>query len=427
MLPDESVAIKVQNVSKAYRLGLNEVKHENLINAIVHSLKKPFTNYKKISALKNVMPGQKSDEVFWANKNLNFEVKHGEVVGIIGRNGAGKSTLLKILSQITEPSEGRIELRGRVSSLLEVGTGFNAELTGRENVYLNGTIMGLSKKEITERFDSIVEFSGVEKFMDTPVKRYSSGMKVRLAFAVAAHLEPDILIIDEVLAVGDAEFQRKCIGKMQELSDRTGRTVLFVSHNMSAVKKLCTRGIVLRDGELVFDGTQDEAINFYQADLEKASNLDFTGNLEKAPGNESVRIANFHVQPAVGNILSITSGIKIELVIYNYLVNTNLDTTIELRNSEEILMFHTGHQISKNKDSQVGFYKVDIEIPPNILNAGLYFISLIVGENLRMAVFRGRDMVSFEIIHDSKDSNTKARPGVISPVLKFKSEFILDN
>ena len=230
MLPDSQTAIKVQNLSKAYMLGLEEVKHENLINALIHNLKKPFKNFKKISSLKNINRTAAGEDLFWANKNISFEVKHGEVVGIIGRNGAGKSTLFKILSQITAPTEGRVELHGRVSSLLEVGTGFNAELTGRENVYLNGTIMGLSKKEIKERFDSIVEFSGIEKFIDTPVKRYSSGMKVRLAFAVAAHLEPDILIIDEVLAVGDAEFQRKCIGKMQELSDRTGRTVLSVSY-----------------------------------------------------------------------------------------------------------------------------------------------------------------------------------------------------
>ncbi|HEX8333815.1 MAG TPA: ABC transporter ATP-binding protein, partial [Segetibacter sp.] len=309
-------------------------------------------------------------------------------------------------------------------SLLEVGTGFNAELTGRENVYLNGTIMGLSKKEITQRFDSIVEFSGIEKFIDTPVKRYSSGMKVRLAFAVAAHLEPDILIIDEVLAVGDAEFQRKCIGKMQELSDRTGRTVLFVSHNMSAVKKLCTRGIVLEDGQVVFDGTQIEAINYYQANLDNASNFDYSNDLDNAPGNEFVKIANFSIQPVSGSILTITSGVDIQLLLYNFLAATNIDLTIELRNSEEIVVFHTGYYISMNKDSKNGFYKINVEIPAHLLNAGLYFISVIVGENKRRALYKGRDLVSFEIIHDSKDSDAKILPGVISPLLDFKTEFI---
>lgn len=420
----DKTAMKVENLSKAYILGVEEIKHENLVNAIFHSLKKPFKNFKRISSLKNVNISSGASNVFWANKNISFEVKHGEVVGIIGKNGAGKSTLFKILSQITAPTEGRVELHGRVSSLLEVGTGFNAELTGKENVYLNGTIMGLSKKEITERFESIVEFSGIEKFIDTPVKRYSSGMKVRLAFAVAAHLEPDILIIDEVLAVGDAEFQRKCIGKMQELSDRTGRTVLFVSHNMSAIKKLCTRGIVLQDGELVFDGTQVEAINYYQASLDITSKADYTDDLANAPGNEFVRIANFVIQPNFDSILTITSGVNIQMLLYNYLPDTNIDVTIQLRNSEEILLFHTGHCLNTNRDSKVGFYKVSVDIPPYLLNAGLYFISIIVGENLRNALFQGRDMVCFEIIHDSKDANTKVKPGVISPLLEFKSEFM---
>ena len=193
-------------------------------------------------------------DIFWALKDINFEVKKGEVLGIIGKNGAGKSTLLKILSRITEPTGGRIEIYGRIASLLEVGTGFNPELSGRENVYLNGTILGMTKKEIDLKFDEIIDFSGVEKFIDTPVKRYSSGMKVRLAFAVAAHLDPEILIIDEVLAVGDAEFQKKCLGKMHDVAENEGRTVLFVSHNMSAVQTLCSRSVVLENGCLIFLG-----------------------------------------------------------------------------------------------------------------------------------------------------------------------------
>ena len=259
---NNTTAIKVDNLGKAYRIGLKEQKQENLVSAIKLALLKPFRNFRKISNLKKFNTPEASD-IFWANRNITFDVKKGEVLGIIGKNGAGKSTLLKLLSRITEPTEGRIELHGKVASLLEVGTGFNPELTGSENIYLNGTILGLTKKEIKERYDKIVEFSGIEKFIETPVKRYSSGMKVRLAFAVAAHLDPEILIIDEVLAVGDAEFQKKCLGKMEEVAGREGRTVLFVSHDMAAVKKLCTRAILLQAGQITKEGTPNEVVDFY--------------------------------------------------------------------------------------------------------------------------------------------------------------------
>jgi lipopolysaccharide transport system ATP-binding protein len=214
--------------------------------------------------------GRSSVEDFWALKDVSFEMKQGEVVGIIGRNGAGKSTLLKILSRITEPTEGRVRIKGRVASLLEVGTGFHPELTGRENVFLNGAILGMTRAEIRRKFDEIVAFAEVEKFLDTPVKRYSSGMYVRLAFAVAAHLEPEILIVDEVLAVGDAEFQKKCLGKMREVAEGDGRTVLFVSHNMAAVRQLCTRGIYLSQGCVAGDGPANDIVDRYSAASEKA-------------------------------------------------------------------------------------------------------------------------------------------------------------
>lgn len=257
-----NVAIKVNDLGKAYRIGLKEKKHETLAAAIKASLVSPFKNFRKLSSHKKFDDNNAAD-IFWANRNINFTVNKGEVLGIIGKNGAGKSTLLKLLSRITEPTEGRIELHGKVASLLEVGTGFNPDLTGRENIYLNGTILGLTKKEIDQRYDEIVEFAGIEKFMETPVKRYSSGMKVRVAFAVAAHLDPEILIIDEVLAVGDAEFQKKCLGKMEEVAGREGRTVLFVSHDMAAVKKLCTRAILLQAGEITKEGTPNEVVDFY--------------------------------------------------------------------------------------------------------------------------------------------------------------------
>jgi len=248
-------AIRVEGLSKKYTLGRAEARG---------SLREALTNTARSLAdrLRKPRAGGGAGEEFLALHDINFEIRPGERVGIIGRNGAGKSTLLKILSRITEPSKGRIAIRGRVASLLEVGTGFHPELTGRENIYLNGAILGMSKAEISRKFDEIVEFSEVEKFLDTPVKRYSSGMYVRLAFAVAAHLEPEILIVDEVLAVGDAQFQEKCLGKMKEVS-RQDRTVLFVSHNMSAIQALCRRCLVLQKGNLIFDQACSEAIGVY--------------------------------------------------------------------------------------------------------------------------------------------------------------------
>ena len=246
--------ISVEGLSKRYSLGFKR-KHRNLCEAFINTVKAPF---KRLAAR-----GQGSSEDFWALKNVNFEVQRGDVVGIIGRNGAGKSTLLKILSHITPPTHGEITLRGRVASLLEVGTGFHPELTGRENVFLNGAILGMKRAEIRRKFDEIVDFSGVGKFLETPVKRYSSGMQVRLAFAVAAHLEPEILVVDEVLAVGDAEFQQKCLGKMKEVSSRAGRTVLFVSHNMAAVRTLCSHGVQLQHGSIMRTGTAHEVVDNY--------------------------------------------------------------------------------------------------------------------------------------------------------------------
>lgn len=419
---ENTSAIEVKNLSKIYRIGLKEQKQETLAGTFIEALKKPVRNFRKIKNLQNAS-NHSDDDVFWALKDVSFTLQKGEILGIIGSNGAGKSTLLKLLSRITYPSAGKIECRGKVASLLEVGTGFNPDLTGRENVYLNGTILGLSKKEIDERFADIVEFSGIEKFIETPVKRYSSGMKVRLAFAVAAHLEPEVLIIDEVLAVGDADFQRKCIGKMQEISDGTGRTVLFVSHNMAAVKSLCTRGIVLKSGQKVFDGSQTDAINFYQANLDTAGNLDFIDNIEDAPGNEFVRIINFGIKALEGNILSIISGVAFEVLLYNYVQGANLDITFELRNSEEIIVFHSGTYITTDNNSKKGFYRVSGTLPPHLLNSGLYFFSIIIGQNQKAALFKGRDMVSFEVIHEATGNHMRQLPGVVSPKLSFKTTF----
>lgn len=258
-------AIAVEHLAKAYRIGLEEQQHDTLIGSVIAAARYPFRNFHRLRRLNTFRHCDESDDMFWALRDISFDVAEGEVVGIIGRNGAGKSTLLKVLSRITEPTSGRAVIRGRVSSLLEVGTGFHQELTGRENVYMNGTILGMTKREIDRKFDEIVDFSGVEKFLDTPIKHYSSGMKVRLAFAVAAHLEPEILIVDEVLAVGDVEFQRKCLGKMHDVA-RCGRTVLFVSHNMAAVENLCSTGVVLNCGSILYHGVVDDAVAAYLAD-----------------------------------------------------------------------------------------------------------------------------------------------------------------
>jgi lipopolysaccharide transport system ATP-binding protein len=250
-------AIEVENLSKRYVLGHQRSKGDGFRHTIEEMVRSP------IGWLRSRRERQRAKDDFWALKDLSFEIKRGEVVGIIGRNGAGKSTLLKILSRITEPTNGKISIEGRVASLLEVGTGFHPELTGRENIFLNGAILGMSRVEIRRKFDEIVAFSEIEKFLDTPVKRYSSGMYVRLAFAVAAHLEPEILIVDEVLAVGDSEFQKKCMGKMNDVR-AGGRTILFVSHNMAAIRTLCTRGIVLSRGQMAFSGGADDCIREYE-------------------------------------------------------------------------------------------------------------------------------------------------------------------
>ncbi|MDH3347170.1 MAG: ABC transporter ATP-binding protein [Desulfobulbaceae bacterium] len=273
-------AISVSKLGKSYRLGMEGKQVNTFQDLLVGMAKAPFNRLKRLGE-----HHVEADDAFWALKDVSFEVRPGEVVGIIGRNGAGKSTLLKILSRITEPTLGEALLHGRVSSLLEVGTGFHQELTGRENIFLNGSILGMSRAEIKSKFDEIVAFSEIEEFMDTPVKRYSSGMYVRLAFAVAAHLEPEILIVDEVLAVGDLEFQKKCIGKMGEVATE-GRTVLIVSHNMSAIQSLCPRSILLRQGKIVDDGKTDTVIKEYLKFLEKGAANPFENNPERKCSGE---------------------------------------------------------------------------------------------------------------------------------------------
>lgn len=281
--------ITVNRLSKRYLLGARPGKGEGLRHALERAVRSPLSVFRKQPG-----PPMAKNREFWALRELDLEIREGETVGIIGRNGAGKSTLLKLLSRITEPTEGSIRLRGRVASLLEVGTGFHPELTGRENVFLNGAILGMSRAEIKRKFDEIVAFSGIERFIDTPVKRYSSGMHVRLAFAVAAHLEPEILIVDEVLAVGDSEFQKKCIGKMEDVATRQGRTVLFVSHQMPVIQNLCSRCVLLDRGRLVKDGGTDEVIDAYMAAGVEMANTPLTERMDRS-GKGDVRVTGVSV------------------------------------------------------------------------------------------------------------------------------------
>ena len=322
----KDIAIKVENLSKRYRIGLKKEMHDSVGGAIFDFIKSPLKNYRKYRSLykfDDIKPGrlessrENHSDIIWALNDVSFEVKQGELMGIIGRNGSGKSTLLKILAKIIDPTVGYAEIRGKVSSLLEVGTGFHRELTGRENVYLNGTILGMRKKEVDRKFDEIVDFSGVERFIDTPVKRYSSGMMVRLAFSVAAHLEPEILIIDEVLAVGDAEFQKKCINKMKDVGQQ-GRTVLFVSHNMPAVLALCHNAIMLQDGILKYTGRCNDAVTFYLNNVVERPNQPLRERQDRE-GSGVVRVADIWLENENGKRLSeVMIGQKLTIkVLYN--------------------------------------------------------------------------------------------------------------
>jgi len=367
-----SIVVKIENLAKSYR-----IRHEDRAlhattfrETIVNVVRDVFKKKKKIRLIR---------EDFWALKDINLEVKNQDRVGIIGKNGAGKSTLLKVLSRITEPTKGKISIKGRIASLLEVGTGFHSELTGRENIYLNGAVLGMRKWEIKKKFDEIVGFAEIEKFLDTPVKRYSSGMYVRLAFAVAAHLEPEILLVDEVLAVGDIPFQKKCLGKMSDIA-KGGRTIVFVSHNMQAIKKLCSRVIILDKGRIVMDGIADEGIAKYLGEGIGLKGERDWSNIESAPGDGVVRLVSARVLDKNGDMC------------VNYDVQEQVDIQIEYRVLEEGHHLHThfsftneiGQTIFVSKDNldspwkdavcPIGSYRAICHIPGNFLNEGEFSV-----------------------------------------------------
>jgi lipopolysaccharide transport system ATP-binding protein len=373
-------AIEFENVSKQYRLGLVST------GTIAHDINRWWTMnilrredpYLKIGET-NDRSRKGESEYVWALKDINFKVEQGDVVGIIGKNGAGKSTLLKLLSRVTAPTTGCIRARGRIASLLEVGTGFHPEMTGRENIYLNGAIMGMTKQEISRKIDEIVDFSGCERYIDTPVKRYSSGMKVRLGFAVAAHLDPEILVVDEVLAVGDAEFQKKAIGKMGEVASG-GRTVLFVSHNMLSVRKLCKNGIVLQNGMLNFRGTANEAVDEYlkiyadiyeNMSLEDIPRTDSTNGLVKFLNYEFVNEQNKSISPHCGKPLRIRLKVNVTEDIDNVYISAGIRNML----GEPIMTFPSNCTMD-NFPLKKGTHYINLDIPKLPLTAGTYRLGL---------------------------------------------------
>lgn len=421
-------AIEIENLSKTYDLGLvgTGTLYRDLNRTWAKIIGKPDP-YATLAEL-NDRTKKSSSNIVYALKDINFSVNEGEVLGIIGKNGAGKSTLLKILSEITSPSTGQIKMKGRVASLLEVGTGMHPEMTARQNVYLNGSLMGMKRQEITKSFDEIIDFAGINKYVDTPIKRFSSGMQVRLGFAVAAFLEPEILIVDEVLAVGDYEFQKKAIGKMRDISKGEGRTVLFVSHNMESVLKLCNKGLILQNGEVTYsDVSAEEAVKYYTK-IEKEK-LNFTNhlnwNLKKSPGNDNIKILEIKINPINGQSISIASGFTVEYTFFNYKENINLATTLEIRNLKDEILFHQGHRVAyDDTKSKKGIYSVVYKFEPFIFNSGQYKINIIFGENSTYLLYQAKEIMGFNIAFEVLGTMTRKLPGALVLNINPSSSFI---
>uniref|UniRef100_UPI00404A4568 ABC transporter ATP-binding protein n=1 Tax=Flavobacterium sp. TaxID=239 RepID=UPI00404A4568 len=386
-MSNKNIILKVENLSKQYRLGTvgtGTISHD--LNRWWHTIRGKEDPYLKIGDANDRTSKGTSDYV-WALQDINFEVEAGEVLGIIGKNGAGKSTLLKILSKVTAPTTGSIKSRGRMASLLEVGTGFNPELTGRENIYLNGAILGMTKKEITSKLDEIIEFSGCERYIDTPTKRYSSGMTVRLAFAVAAFLEPEILVVDEVLAVGDAEFQKKAIGKMQDISKEGGRTVLFVSHNMAAVKSLCTKGIVLQNGKIIYSGTSDEAVNYYLDNAYKMSSISVIDRKDRK-GNQKLKVLDIYAENNEGiRVGELHSGdeyiLNFEFAKKEQVDPKQLTIVVQFKNeNDELINTIATDELGAVFKEVKERGKIQIHIPKLQFREGKYSMTYMISEKL---------------------------------------------
>ena len=375
--------ISVENLSKRYIIGRQAEQGDGLRHVLERAIRAPFSRLGSGRAEKR----EKSEE-FWAVKNVSLEIKRGEMMGVIGRNGAGKSTLLKLLSRITEPTTGKISLRGRVASLLEVGTGFHPELTGRENIFLNGAILGMSRVEIKRKFDEITAFAEIDKFLDTPVKRYSSGMYVRLAFAVAAHLEPEILIVDEVLAVGDAEFQRKCLGKMEDVSAKEGRTVILVSHQMTAIQNLCTRCILMDRGQLMMEGETEEVVNAYMSKGAELASSGLTDRKDRA-GKGDVRVTSIDLRDESGNIIQeAIAGNNVTLSLgYSVKEGVNLNDCIvcvEICKDLKKFFALSSALVDRRKLQLSGDGRIDFLVPDWPLSGGRYHVNIYIESDRAM-------------------------------------------
>jgi lipopolysaccharide transport system ATP-binding protein len=425
------IIIRAENLSKQYRIG-GLKKYNTLRDTLVGSFTAPLRRASKL--LRGQATGAAElDETLWALNGVSFEIKRGELVGIIGRNGAGKSTLLKILSRITEPTHGFAEIRGRVGSLLEVGTGFHQELTGRENIFLNGAILGMRRYEIESKFDEIVAFAEVERFIDTPVKHYSSGMYLRLAFAVAAHLEPEILLVDEVLAVGDARFQKKCLSKMQDVGEQ-GRTVLFVSHNMPAITRLCERTILLDEGKVIADGPSHEVVSTYlNSGLSSTAEREWPDS-EKAPGDEAIRLRAVRIRTEdnqVSDAIDVRQAVGIEMEYEVLKPGYKLMPHYALFNEEGTLIFIAIDQDPtwRRRPRPTGRYVSTGWVPGNLLAEGTVIVRAVMRTIEPQKVhFDARDAVAFQVI-DSLEGNSARgdwagrMPGIVRPLLKWRTQF----
>ncbi len=426
-----NVAVKVENLGKMYRIGGPQEAYQTFRDAITKAVSAPFRRARDLLRGEAYGAAGLTEEI-WALKDVSFEVKHGEVVGIIGRNGAGKSTLLKILSRITEPTTGYADVYGRVGALLEVGTGFHPELTGRENVYLNGAILGMSRNDINRKFDEIVEFAGVEKFIDTPVKHYSSGMGLRLGFSVAAHLEPEILVVDEVLAVGDAQFQKKCLGKMSDVAGE-GRTVLFVSHNMGAVQNLCNRTIWLNEGAVVDEGATDSVVSHYLNSAISGSMDQIYEDIEKAPGNDRIRVRRMRVVPAEGDPsepITMTTPLRIEFEYWN-LKPTLLNLSLHVYGTDGSMLFNTApvHDVKwLTEPHPKGLFRSVCHIPGYLLNSGTHRVTVLFVEDQARAIFRMDDGLVFDVAEAPEVRGAATWfgrwPGAVHPRLEWNTEAI---
>jgi len=426
------VAIRVEGLGKKYRLGANAQPYQTLRESLTGAAAAPARAVSRVLGRSASANGNGHRPDFWALRDVGFEVKHGEVLGIIGRNGAGKSTLLKLLSQITEPTEGRISINGRVASLLEVGTGFHPELTGRENVFLNGAILGMSRADILRQFDEIVAFAEVEQFIDTPVKHYSSGMYLRLAFSVAAHLEPEILVVDEVLAVGDASFQKKCLNKMEDVG-RQGRTVLFVSHSMPAITRLCRRSLLLRYGHVVVDGPSERVVDSYLRSEHGSTAVRTWAERDGAPGNDTVRLRAVRVRTmdgTIANAFDIRQPVGIDIEFEVLQPGRVLVPNIHAFNDDGICVFiASDHDPAwRRRPRPAGRFVSTAWIPGNFLAEGSLVTSVAVSTMDPVIVhFFERDVVAFQIVDKLDGDSARGdyagpMPGAVRPLLQWTTE-----